>query len=612
MRECQREMADEIESAIDSKSNLIAESGTGTGKTFGYLVPPLAANKKTVVSTRTKNLQEQLFKTDIPWVCDALNIDPDVRMLKGRSNYFCLYRHNLANRQDDFFGKVEKLNRVYDWVKTERPDGDISEYPSLPVEFRPMITSTSENCLGSSCEYSSECYVNRARIAAHSADVLVVNHNLLCLGVIGSDDESNWLSSKDVVIVDEAHRLPEIAAQTLGISVSTDRLHRFCENLQTAVKESAAGEVWIERSINAILELSEQAKESISDSDANLSLAKVEDKPQFMQYYKEICAVLLELSDKLDPFVSPAFDKCKFDAAQIQEDAVQIFARQSMDNASWCEKTNKGFKVSRIPLEPGRDFGAKLREFDGSWIFTSATLAVGEDFTYFKERMGIPETTACRWESPFEFEKQALVYYPPNLPEPTDDRFNYAVANLVKELMPITRGRTFVLFTSYHAMYAVHDMVKRELDYKLLCQGKGSNSNLLKQFRDDGNAVLFGTSSFWEGVDVRGEALSCVIIAKLPFAPFQDPVMDARRVYMQETGQNMFNEWQVPTAVLTMKQGSGRLIRDDTDKGMLVMCDRRINTKSYGEKFRNSLPPMRSTQDIDVVKRFFRNDSSWH
>jgi len=612
VRACQQEMAEEIDSAIQGKSNLIAESGTGTGKTFGYLVPPLAAGKKTLISTRTKNLQEQLFQKDLPWVCEALDIDPDIRMLKGRSNYFCLYRHDRAIRQGDLFGKVERINRVYDWVMTEREDGDISEYPRLSPEYRAAITSTADNCIGNDCEFAKECYANRARSAARNADVLVVNHNLLCHEVFYyPDGDSTLLSSKDVVIVDEAHRFPEIAAESLGLSVSTERLGQFCKNLEDISRDPSVNAALVENTAKNILQLAQEASDSLSGPAGTYSLTDVENNPKFMECYREICTQILQIAENLDPMASPTVANCKNQAEVICDDANELFARPSEENASWCEKNQKGFQVSRVPFEPGRDFGKRLDEFDGSWVFTSATLAVGSDFTYFAGRLGLEDSIFAQWESPFEFEKQALVYFPPNMPSPNHDGFDKAVAALVKNLMPVTKGRTFVLFTSYRAMRAVHDMLEGELEFTLLCQGKDSSANLLQRFRDDGNAVLLGTSSFWEGVDVKGEALSCVIIAKLPFSP-PDVVMKERENFMASQGRNIFNDWQVPTAVLTMKQGAGRLIRDIQDQGMLVLCDPRIRSHSYGNKFLESLPPMRRTDRLAEVRNFFRHESSGH
>ena len=610
VRTCQQEMAEEIDSAILGKSNLIAESGTGTGKTFGYLVPPLAAGKKTLISTRTKNLQEQLFQKDLPWVCDALNINPDIRMLKGRSNYFCLYRHDRASRQGDLFGKVERINRIYDWVMTEREDGDISEYPRLSPEYRAAITSTADNCIGNDCEYAKDCYANRARSAARNADVLVVNHNLLCHDVIHyGEGESGLVSSKDVVIVDEAHRFPEIAAESLGLSVSTERLGQFCKNLEDISTDSSVNATLVENTAKNILQLAEEASDSLSGPAGTYSLTDVENNKKFMAYYREICTQISQVAENLDPLASPTVANCKNQAEVILDDAIELFARQSEENASWCEKNQKGFAVSRVPFEPGRQFGARLDEFDGSWVFTSATLAVGSDFSYFAGRLGVEDSIFAQWGSPFEFDEQALVYFPPNMPSPNNDGFDKAVAALVKDLMPVTKGRTFVLFTSYRAMRAVHDLLEGELEFTLLCQGKDSSANLLQRFRDDGNAVLLGTSSFWEGVDVKGKALSCVIIAKLPFSP-PDVVMKARENFMASKGRNIFNDWQVPTAVLTMKQGAGRLIRDIRDKGMLVLCDPRIRSHSYGINFLESLPPMRRTDRIAEVRNFFRHENS--
>ncbi|MDE0308786.1 MAG: ATP-dependent DNA helicase [Acidiferrobacterales bacterium] len=611
VRSCQQEMAAEIDAAIDGKSNLIAESGTGTGKTFSYLVPPLAAGKTVVVSTRTKNLQEQLFNKDLPWVCNALRVNPQIRMLKGRSNYFCLYRHDRASRQTDAFEPVKKIDRVYDWVRTERTDGDISEYPGLSTEQRSAITSTAENCIGNQCEYAKECYVNRARNDARNADVLIVNHNLLCLNVFPrNESDFGLLSSKDVVIVDEAHRFPEIAAQALGLTVSTERLQELCRNLEELGKDSTVSWTWIENSVRKILELAEAANEALNGSAGKYSLTEVEGNKKFMACYRKIFEEISYVADNLDPFESPPMaGNTKSQAEVLVEDAIDLFARQSEDNASWCEKTQKGFKLTRIPLEPGSQFGKRLDEFECSWIFTSATLAVGSDFSHFVGRLGLTESESAQWESPFDFGRQALAYFPTNMPLPRNDNFDKTVAALVGELMPITRGRTFVLFTSYQSMRTVRELLEGELDYTLLCQGDDSSANLLERFREDGNAVLLGTSSFWEGVDVKGEALSCVVIVKLPFSP-PDAVMEARERHMLSQGRNIFNDWQIPTAVLTMKQGVGRLIRDVQDKGMLVLCDPRITTSSYGSKFLESLPPMQRTDRIAEVRKFFQNEGT--
>ena len=609
VRECQQEMADAVDTAIAGKSNLIIESGTGTGKTFGYLVPALASGKKTIVSTRTKNLQEQISNSDIPWVCEVLDIQPNVKILKGRSNYLCLYRHDRISRQGDMFGMTDQVNDIFDWV-SERGDGDISEYPGLPYDIAPAITSTAENCLGSQCEYSKECYVNRARKEAREADVLVVNHNLLCLNFLNNDgDESGLVSSRDVVVVDEAHRFPEIAAQALGTFFSSEQINHLCTNLVDAADEVRTDTTWIENSEAQIKEMVTNARGSLPGGSGRYALTEIESNPKFMHYFGELCSELSEMIEKIEPFVDEfqAMERCRNHIAEIIESAKQVLERQSMETASWCDLRAEGFELSRIPLEPGIEFGRRVDEFTGSWVFTSATLAVGADFSHFNGRLGIRDVASVQLASPFDYKKQALVYLPPAMPQPNSDGYEKAIVELVKTLVPITKGRTFVLFTSYRAMRIAYELLQGELDYSLLCQGRGiSNTNLLKKFREDGNAVLLGTSSFWEGVDVKGEALSCVMIAKLPFLPPNDPILVARDEHLSARGGSSFFEWQVPSAVLSMKQGVGRLIRDDTDKGLLVLCDPRIRTKQYGQEFIDSLPPMPLTDKFDVVRKFFK------
>ncbi len=609
VRECQQEMADAVDTAIAGKSNLIIESGTGTGKTFGYLVPALASGKKTIVSTRTKNLQEQISKSDIPWVCEVLGVDPKVKILKGRSNYLCLYYHDQLSRQGDFFAEAERVNHVYDWV-TERGDGDISEYPGLPEKIALVITSTAENCLGSQCEYAKECYVNRARKEAREADVVVVNHSLLCLNFLNSEgDESGLVSSRDVVIIDEAHRFPEIASQALGTFFSDRQINDLTKNLQFAAKEMSDYPSWIEDSAKQLLRMMTEARASLSGRFGKCSMAEVQSNSEFMRIFQGICTELEELIENIEPHIdeSSAMERCRNQVADILQAGNQIFESQGEEIASWCEMRPNGFELSRIPLEPGIEFGCRVDEFNGSWVFTSATLAVGSDFSHFSGRLGVRDVTSVQLASPFDYKTQALIYLPPSMPQPNSDGYEKAIVELVMKTVPVTKGRTFVLFTSHQAMNIAYELLEGQLDYSLLCQGKeGSNATLLERFRNDGNAVLLGTSSFWEGVDVKGDALSCVMIAKLPFLPPNDPVFAARDELLSARGRSSFSEWQIPSAVLTMKQGVGRLIRDDTDKGLLVLCDPRIRTKQYGQEFLNSLPPMPLTDKFDVVRKFFK------
>ncbi len=618
VRDCQMEMADAIESAIDTEQIALLESGTGTGKTFAYLVPPLLSGKKTVISTRTKHLQEQLFQKDIPVVCEVLDLKPNVRLLKGRSNYLCLLRHEHAQKNPDLLGFSRKFDRVYNWVM-EHDDGDISEY-GLSAEEHRQMTATSRTCVGRDCEFWNPCFANRARQDARQADVLVINHNLLSLEMArgGSEDDRSTIHGFEVVIVDEAHRFPEIACESLGVTVSKERLEEFCTNLESVSKLGDL-DVRLVASITSSLtdvaerlsrELSAESGEDKGAAYTAMSLERFEEYRNLVQGYRKIVQILDNAVQQLEPFIesSREIEMCRDMALNIIEDANQIFERDNVEVASWCETTRRGFSLNRLPLQPGKVFGPAITEFPGSWIFTSATIAVGDDFSLFESNMGFSDSIHDRWESPFDFENQTLLYFPANMPLPvaaTRKEFDRRVAEVVEEIVPLTHGRVLALFTSVASMKSARDYLAERIDYTLLCQYERSNAQLLEDFKQDGNAVLLGTMGFWEGVDIKGDALACVIIDKLPFAPFDNPKENARRELMESNEESFFFDWQIPNAVLTLKQGSGRLIRDVSDRGMLVLCDPRINQKSYGRTFLDSLPPMPRTDSLKRVSEFF-------
>ncbi len=610
VRDCQMQMAQSVEATIETSQVAVFESGTGTGKTFAYLVPPLLHGKKTVISTRTKHLQEQLFYKDIPVVCEVLDIQPSVSILKGRSNYFCLKRHEQAQQNPDLLGFTRKFDDIYNRVM-ECDNGDISGY-HLSSDERQKMTTTADTCIGPDCEFWKSCFVNRARQQARQSDVLVVNHNLLSLAVIqgAAEDESTILHNVEAVIVDEAHRFPEIAAQTLGISISNERLDEFCANLEQAAGHGEMDVNLVASITRGVSEAVTQLKAKIGPDYKQLSLAQFEDNQELLGGYWNIVDLLESSVEKLEPYneVSPQIEKCTNQLATIVDEAKTIFERSSDDVASWCESTKRGFSLHRLPLEPGRVFGPVILDFPGSWVFTSATMAVGEDFSHFEHSMGLSQSITDRWDSPFDFQKQTLLYFPPNMPLPVHQQrkeFDNRVVEVIEQVVRMTKGRVLALFTSSASMKTAREKLSERLDYKLLCQYERPNSQLLEEFMQDGHAVLLGTMGFWEGVDIKGDALACVIIDKLPFARFDTPKETARRALMEESGQSYFNDWQVPNAVITLKQGSGRLIRDATDRGILVLCDPRINQKSYGQAFLKSLPPMPRSDSIEKIGDFF-------
>ncbi len=609
VRDCQREMAESVEAAIQAGQVALVESGTGTGKTFAYLVPPLLNKKKTIISTRTKYLQEQLFQKDIPQVCDTLGIYPKVKILKGRSNYLCLLRHDQATKQADLLNFGSKIKRVYEWVM-ERGDGDISEYEMRESE-RQLMTATAETCVGPHCNFWKDCFANQARNEAQRADVLVVNHNLLSLAVTQQwDDEFGILHKADVVIVDEAHRFLEIAAETLGIVFSKERLEKFCANLETAAQVSDLDPNLVASIARTMSETADSLAKEIGEDNAQLSLAEFEESSDRVDRYWQLVDILADTIKLLEPHIEQSQDVkvCCDQLGTIVDDARTIFERDSVETASWCETGAKGFSVHRLPLQPGQFYGPRIADFKGSWIFTSATMAVGEDFSHFQHGMGLNEVISARWESPFDFERCTLMYFPPEMPTPiysSRDEFDRRVAEVVEQIVPLTRGRVLALFTSSASMKSARNYLADRIDYTLLCQYEKSNAQLLREFKRDGNAVLLGTMGFWEGVDIKGDALACVIIDKLPFQPFNTPREIARRNLMEESGKSFFNDYQVPNAVLTLKQGSGRLIRDVGDRGVLILCDPRIYRKGYGKAFLESLPPMPKTDSVGKVREFF-------
>lgn len=607
VRECQLQMAQTIEDCIQQKNHLVAESGTGTGKTYAYLVPALLEDAKIIVSTRTKYLQEQLFQKDISTVCDILNIEPNVRVLKGRSNYFCLLRYERTRRQQDLFMPVSKLDRIAQWVEN-RGNGDISEYPGISTDMKSKITSTKDNCVGSQCEFWGNCYVNRAKIEARSADILVVNHSLLCFSILNSEEgETEGLMGADVIIVDEAHRFPEIAANALGISLTTADLASLRDNILTACEEGMLDTIYFGQKLEDIFSLWRAARKLLNSKQSKAQLSEVSEDSNFIRVYLQMVGQFEKLAQELIPYIAETteIENCFNQTLELIHNAKYLIEINNEESASWYETKGEDLKLSTIPLEPGKKLSPILEQHEGSWIFTSATLAVGDDFSYFKNRIGLSSAISDKWNSPFKFEQQSLIYFPPGLPDPNHPSFDEKISATVEQVVRSSQGRAFVLFTSYKSLHAVRDLLQNKLPYRLLCQGTDSSQNLLEQFKEDGNAVLLGTSTFWEGVDVQGEALSCVIIAKLPFLPPNDPVMIARENFLKASGVNPFWNWQVPTAALTLKQGAGRLIRSINDRGVLVLCDPRILQKAYGRTFIESLPPIPKTQNFDLVDRFF-------
>jgi len=617
VRQCQQQMADAVEKAIVDRDILIAESGTGTGKTFSYLVPALMNRKKVIVSTFTNHLQDQIFHNDIPLVCRALNVDPEVRLLKGRSHYLCRYRYeqNIRNPELGFKGS---RNAALDTVARRLDDNPLGELSELLHGLRNRtalateLSSTADNCLRSKCDWWNDCCVNSARRKARDADVLVINHNLLSLNLLNAEDsDSSMLPQADVIIVDEAHRLPDVVAASLGRQVSTARFAALCDDFEKMAGEFQLNPEGFGTVIRNVSSLSASLHTHIDDESRTGSLSDLEANEQFMEHYTALVQETRKLSDHLASISDEysQFEPYQDAATRLAEEAFSLFDSLEAQTADWYQRSSTGVEMKRVPLDPADDFKQMVDNSEAAWILTSATLAVGQDFAHYSKRTGIDQHHGRHWNSPFHYLEQSLLYLPSDMPRPGSAEYNRSVAEVVKSVVRISRGRTFILFTSYKALREVQELISNELDYKILSQTDSiSRYELLRRFKQDGNAVLLGTMSFWEGVDVKGEALSCVIIDKLPFASPDNPVLKARINHINSMGENAFFDWQIPEAALILKQGAGRLIRDINDRGVLVVCDPRVLTKGYGKLFLDSLPPMPRSSELKDIEVFFNNE----
>ena len=618
-RSQQLAMAQTIADTIAGNRVLVAEAGTGTGKTFAYLVPALLAGGKVIISTGTKTLQDQLFNRDIPTVRAALKAPVIVALLKGRSNYVCHYHleRTLKDGRTSFASRDEvkylKLIERYAGVSKTGDKSGLSEIPESAAVWQ-QVTSTRENCLGSDCPSYKTCFVMEARKQALSADVVVVNHHLFFADVTLRDEGlSELLPACNTVIFDEAHQLPETASLFFGESVSTSQLLELARDAESESILGAKDFVALPDSIALMEKAARDLRLTIEGDNTRLTLAAVSMNPKFGIALDHLLERLEELSTLLESQSerSEGLENCWQRAREI---AIRIKhwrdQAESEGFVRWLEVFSHALQLNATPLSIAEIFNKQLVASPRAWIFTSATLAVKGDFSHYNDEMGLSTAQSACWDSPFDFANQALLYVPTGLPDPSSRDYTDEVVKAALPVLMASRGRAFFLCTSLRATKRAHELLieafeREKLEYPILLQGQSSRSDMLDRFRKMGNAVLIGSQSFWEGVDVRGEALSLVVIDKLPFAPPDDPVLSARIEKINKEGRNAFMEYQLPRAVINLKQGAGRLIRDETDRGVLMICDPRLITKSYGKKIWQSLPPMKRTRDLAEVERFF-------
>jgi ATP-dependent DNA helicase DinG len=615
-RSQQLEMAQAIADTIAKHRILVAEAGTGTGKTLAYLVPALLAGGKVIISTGTKTLQDQLFSRDIPTVRAALKIPVTVALLKGRANYICHY-HLERSLQDTHLSfvsrdEIQYLQQIERYANNSK-NGDksgLSEVPENAAIWQ-QVTSTRDSCLGSECPSYKKCFVMEARKQALAADVVVVNHHLFFADVMLRDEGlSELLPACNTVIFDEAHQLPETASLFFGESISTGQLLDLARDAKVEAIQAAGDFVELPNTIAAMEKAARDLRLTVVEDNTRLSLAAIKQNAGFTDALDNLLEKLTILAKQLESQAerSEGLENCW----QRTTNHLYLIQRwrdetEMQGHVRWIEIYNQALQLNATPLSIAEIFQKQMITSPRAWIFTSATLSVKRDFTHYNEEMGLATAQTACWESPFNFSEQALLYVPIGLPEPQHRTYTDQVVQAALPVLRASRGRAFFLCTSLRAMQRVYELLLAadEFDFPLLLQGQGSRSYMLERFRESNNAILIGSQSFWEGVDVRGEALSLVIIDKLPFAPPDDPVLAARIEKINSEGRNAFMEYQLPRAVINLKQGAGRLIRDEADRGVLMICDPRLTTKAYGKQIWQSLPPMKRTRDLTEVENFF-------
>ena len=627
-RRSQTEMAKQIARAIADQKTLIAEAGTGTGKTFAYLVPALLWGGKTIVSTGTKNLQDQLFLRDIPTVRAALKAPVSVALLKGRSNYVCHYHleRTLQNGRMTSRDDIGHLREISRFIKMTN-SGDKAELSKVPENalIWNLVTSTRDTCMGTECQYYQDCFVMKARREAQQADVVVVNHHLFFADVALKDTGvAELLPSANTIIFDEAHQLPDTATLFFGQTVSTSQILELCRDvLAEGLAHARGGPDWA-KVVTVVEKAARDLRLAFPQDIMRLSLAQIMPSSDFFPALQTLKDKLAEMIDVLEDQAARAetIEQVRVRAVELAAGLDGWKADRSADAGKgklvegdqavlWVEAFSSSLLLHKTPLSIAPIFTNQREGTPRSWIFTSATLAVKNDFKHFSNQMGLTGELAMTWPSPFNYQEQGLLYVPTGLPDPNAFGYTDAVVDAALPVIEAAGGRTFFLCTTIRAVKHVaerlrDEFAKRALDYPLFVQGERGRTELLDSFRTAGNAVLVGSQSFWEGVDVRGEALSLVIIDKLPFAPPDDPVLAARIDVMEKQGMNGFMHHTLPETIINLKQGAGRLIRDETDRGVLMICDPRLITKSYGKRVWQSLPSFKRTRLEAEVVAFFK------
>ena len=619
-RPSQQRMAENTARVLENGSILLAEAGTGTGKTLAYLVPAILSGQRILISTGTKNLQDQIFYKDLPALSQALEVDINATYMKGRSNYLCLHRFYAIQQEEIPRSEIDQthLDQLAEWSE-QTETGDRAEVEDLPDSFSLWndISATSENCVGTSCPQYEECYVTSMRRRASEADLVIVNHHLLCADAsVRQSDYGEVIPACSYVVVDEAHQLEDVATQYFGMSISShrfDELDRDGRRLLTTKGGDAELEQSVADEVTILLSNIHSASKSLFGCLATAiptNERRRMNSDDFLTFSDSGHHLIAQLGDLINLAKDRVSSSEDFIALARRADELQtqlVFILKATDPSYvyFVEHRRRSIFLHAQPIDVSRLVNSLLLEHVHGVILTSATLTVDNSFHYIKGRLGIKEATELRLSSEFDYTEQTILYVPRSMPAPNNRSFTEAVATEVRRLLSVTSGRAFVLFTSYVNLHDVESRLRPSFPYPLLVQGSAPRNVLLREFRSTPNAVLLATSSFWQGVDVAGEALSCVIIDKLPFASPYDPLTAARMEKIETDGGNPFADYQIPLAILNLLQGIGRLLRHRTDRGVLALLDSRLYSKGYGQRFLESLPPAPVTDDLKKVDEFF-------
>jgi ATP-dependent DNA helicase DinG len=629
-RDGQVEMAGRVADVFERGGVLLAEAGTGTGKTLAYLIPAILSRQRVLVSTGTKNLQEQIYFKDIPALRQALDVPFTATYMKGRANYLCLHRLDQLTDGNNPLSHDVFLPIVREW-STRTETGDRAELEDLPEDlpFWSEVAATAETCLGTECPRYDECFVTRMRQRAAASDVVIVNHHLLCAdAAVRQNAYGEVIPSCNLAVVDEAHQLEDVATQYFGVSISNYRLEDYARDVERFIRSGAVTDRSAQDNVQkGVDRLRDRARAFF----AELAFAhRTHDRPRgeeriratdaSLAHTREVAAYLTGALDLLEsdlallqkPQSSDGEAASPLDglalsrrAAELRDELRFLLRASEPAYVYFVEFRGKGLFLRASPIDVSAIIRELLLDRMRGTVLTSATLTIDGTFEYLRGRLGIGHAEEVRLPSEFDYTSQALLYLPARMPDPRSQDFSLAAGREVVELLKRSRGRAFVLFTSYASMRSVQAIAEMALDFPMLVQGTAPRSQLLRQFRDTPNCVLFATASFWQGVDVVGEALSCVIVDKLPFASPADPITAARIDAVRARGGEPFGEYQVPLAILALQQGLGRLIRHRKDRGVLAVLDPRLKTMGYGRRFIASVPPAPVVHNLDAVEAFF-------